>query len=98
MCIDPEAVFKPDDIFSLLESPHDTTGVLMMSSDLMHLTCGKLMENMIHESGNEYMKVDRIEPSFLLLRQIPEGWNFTDPLPGHVDTRLRVGNEVTVVV
>ena len=97
MCIDPSAVFKSEDVFALFESPHDTTGVVMMSADLMHLTCGKLMDNLIHEK-TEYFQSDRIEPSFLLLRQIPEGWNYVDPLPGHVDTRIRIGNEVTIVV
>jgi hypothetical protein len=96
MCINPEAVFKTEDVFALFESPHDTTGVVMMSPDLMNLTCGKLMENLIHEK--EYAPAEKIEPSFVLLRTIPEGWNYLDPLPGHIDTRIRVGNEVTIVV
>jgi hypothetical protein len=96
LCIDPEAVFKTEDVFTLFESPHDVTGVMMMSPDLMTLTCGKLMESLIHEK--EYVSADRIDPSFVLLRTIPEGWNFTDPIAGFIDVRIRVGNEVTIVV
>ena len=98
MCIDPEAVFKPEDVFRLLESPHDTTGVIMMSDSLNELTCGRTMESMIHEHDNEYFQVERLEPSFVLLHKIPEGWNYVDPIPAHVDTKVRVGNRVTVVV
>ena len=98
VCIDPEVVFTPENIFRLLESPHDVTGAVMMSSDLHNLTCGKTMEDMIHEHDNEYVEVDRIEPSMIVLHGIPEGWNFTDPVKGHIDTKTRVGHRITVTV
>ena len=96
MCIDADAVFKPEDIFNLFESPHDVTGAIMMTPDLMMLTCGRPADTVIHEK--DYFQADKIEPSFLLIRQIPEGWNFMDPIAGHIDSRIRVGHEVTIVV
>jgi hypothetical protein len=98
MCIDPEAVFKPEDVLQLLESPHDATGVIMMSDSLNELTCGRTMESMIHEHENRYFEVEKLQPSFVLLQKIPEGWNYVDPIPAHIDTKIRVGNRVTVVV
>lgn len=97
MCIDPEAVFKVEDVFQLLESPHDTTGVMMMSTDFQTLTCGKTLEYATRQT-EQYIESAGIEPSFLLMRTIPEGWNFLDPVSGHVDTKIRIGNRVTVVV
>lgn len=98
MCIDPEAVFKPEDVFRLIESPHDVTGVMMMSETLNELTCGRTMESMIQEHDNEYIEVDKLAPSFVLIHTIPEGWNYEDAIPAHIDPKIRVGNRVTVVV
>jgi hypothetical protein len=94
LCIDPDVVFTPDDVFKLLESPHDVTGAMMMSSDASMLTCGKKLEELLHMG--EYPEVDALEPSFVLIRQIPEGWNYTDPIKAHIDTSLRVGHRVTL--
>ena len=98
MCIDPAAVFKPEDIFQLLESPHPVTGVMMMSDSLSELTCGRSLESMVHEHDNNYIEVEKVTPSFMLIQDIPGGWNYTDPIPAHIDTRIRVGNRITVVV
>lgn len=98
MCISPEVVFKPDDVFQLLESPHPVTGAVMVADGYGQLTCGRTMESMIHEHENDYIKVDRLDPSFMLIQDIPEGWNYTDPIPAHIDTKLRVGHRITVVV
>jgi hypothetical protein len=95
MCIDPEVVFTPEDVIKLLESPHDVTGVVMMSSDAQTLTCGKKPEEI---TPGEYIEVEHLDPSFVLVRQIPEGWNYTDAIKAHVDTSLRVGNRITLVV
>jgi hypothetical protein len=38
MWIDSDMVFKPDDFFALLESPHDVTAGLYMMEDLQHFT------------------------------------------------------------
>ena len=94
MCINPEVVFMPEDVLKLLESLHDVTGAVMMSADAQTLTCGKKPE----EVTGEYMEVEQLDPSFVLVRQIPEGWNYTDAIKAHVDTSLRVGNRITLVV
>jgi hypothetical protein len=97
MCIDPNAMFKPDDVFKMLESPHDVTGAMMMSSDLQTLTCGRTMESLV-PTGAQYVDGVTIDPSWMLLHAVPTDWNFTDPLAGHVDTTIRVGNRQVVTL
>lgn len=98
MCMDPNAMFKPDDVFKMLESPHDVTGAMMMSSDLQTLTCGRTMESLV-STGAQYIDEGmKIDPSWMLLHSVPADWNFTDPLPGHVDTTIRVGNRQVVTL
>jgi hypothetical protein len=41
MWIDSDMVFKPDDFFKLLESPHDVTAGIYMMEDLEHLAVVK---------------------------------------------------------
>lgn len=41
MWIDSDIVFKPEDFFKLLESPHDVTAGLYMMEDLQHLAVVK---------------------------------------------------------
>jgi hypothetical protein len=95
LCIDPEVVFTPDDVFKLFESPHDVTGAMMMSVDAMTLTCGKRLDELTHVS-EPYIETEALEPSFVLIRQVPAGWNYVDKIKAHVDVSLRVGNRVTL--
>lgn len=97
MCIDPNVVFSPDDVFKMLESPHDVTGAMMMSSDFQTLTCGRTMESLV-PTAEQYVAVDTVDPSWMLLHSVPPDWNFTDPLPGHLDTSMRVGNRQLVTL
>jgi len=94
LCIDPDVLFTPDEVFKLLESPHDVTGALMMSSDAVNLTCGKRFEDV--DTSEQYFETDALEPSFVLIRQIPDGWNYTDKIKAHVDSSLRIGHRVTL--
>ena len=41
MWIDSDVIFKPDDLFELLESPHDVTAGLYMMEDLQHFAAVK---------------------------------------------------------
>jgi hypothetical protein len=41
MWIDSDIVFKPEDFFALLESPHDVTGGMYMMEDLQHFATVK---------------------------------------------------------
>lgn len=95
LCIDPEVVFTPDDVFKLLESPHDVTGAMMMSADTTTLTCGKRLDELVQVTV-PYIETEALEPSFVLIRQVPAGWNYVDAIKAHVDVSLRVGNRVTL--
>ena len=95
MCINPEVVFMPEDVIKLLESPHDVTGAVMMSADAQTLTCGKKPDEI--DATVPYFEAE-LDPSFVLVRQIPVGWNYTDVIKAHIDTSLRVGNRITLVV
>jgi hypothetical protein len=95
MCINPEVVFTPDDVLKMLESPHDVTGTVMMGNDAVNLTCGKRFDEL--DATVPYFEAE-VEPSFVLIRQIPDGWNYEDKIKAHVDTSIRVGNRVTIVV
>jgi hypothetical protein len=93
VCIDPDVVFASADVFKLLESPHDVTGALMMSGDAISLTCGKKPDEI---TSDEYMEVNALEPSFVVVQKIPEGWNYTDKIKAHIDTSIRIGHRVTL--
>ena len=95
MCINPEVVFTPDDVLRMLESPHDVTGAVMMGADAITLTCGKRFDEL--DTTVPYFEAE-LEPSFVLIRQIPDGWNYEDKIKAQIDTSLRVGNRVTLVV
>jgi len=97
MCIDSSVVFTPDDVFKLIESPHDVTGSLMMSPDCRTLTCGRIMDYFIHTT-EKYVEMEAIEPSWLLIRSIPPDWDFASPLKGFVDSTIRVGNRQVVTL
>lgn len=95
LCIDPEVVFTPDDVFKLFESPHDITGAMMMSSNATTLTCGKRLDELT-QTTDPYFEAEALEPSFVLIRQVPAGWNYVDKIKAHVDVSVRVGNRVTL--
>jgi hypothetical protein len=88
MCIDADVVFSPDDVLRLLESPHDVTCALRMASDGQAYTCGKTLAE-IQATDGQY-RGEAVDPGFPLVRQVPAGWNYKDPIKGHVDTRVRV--------
>lgn len=92
LCIDPDVLFTPDEVFKLFESPHDITGALMMSSDAVTLTCGKRFDEV--DTSEPYFETDGLEPSFVLIRQIPAGWNYDDKIKAHIDSSLRIGHRV----
>lgn len=97
MCMDPSVVFTPDDVFHMLDSPHDTTCAMVMSPDCHQLTCGRTLESFV-PTAERYLSVDKIDPTWIFIRSIPDGWNFTDSVPGYVDTSVRVGNRQLVTL
>jgi hypothetical protein len=64
MWIDSDIVFKPDDFFALLESPHDVTAGLYMMEDLQHLaTVKEWNEDFFAKNGTfEFMKPEELVP------------------------------------
>ena len=62
MWIDSDIVFKPDDFFALLESPHDVTAGLYMMEDLQHFaTVKEWNEDFFLKSGTfKFMRPEDI--------------------------------------
>ena len=63
MWIDSDVVFKPEDFFSLLESPHDVTAGLYMMEDLQHFaTVTEWNEDFFTKTGTfKFMRPEDIE-------------------------------------
>jgi hypothetical protein len=96
MCIDSDMVFDSEDVFKLIESPHDFTGAVITSSDGVSTTFGKTYDQV--SKDDQYIEVDELEPTFVLMRRVPDGWNFESKIKAHVDTSVRVGHRITLVV
>ena len=62
MWIDSDIVFKPDDFFALLESPHDVTAGMYMMEDLQHFaTVKEWDEDFFAKNGTfKFMKPEDI--------------------------------------
>jgi hypothetical protein len=62
MWIDSDIVFKPDDFFNLLESPHDVTAGMYMMEDLQHFaTVKEWNEDFFLKNGTfKFMRPDDI--------------------------------------
>jgi len=62
MWIDSDIVFKPEDFFALLESPHDVTAGLYMMEDLQHFaTVKEWNEDFFTKTGSfKFMRPDDV--------------------------------------
>lgn len=83
MWIDSDILFKPDDFFALLESPHDVTAGLYMMEDLQHFaTVQQRNDEFFAKKGTykfltpddvigqpQYMKVDYTGMGWMLIRK-----------------------------
>ena len=78
MWIDSDVVFKPDDFFNLLESPHDVTGGLYMMEDLQHFaTVQDWNEDFFIKSGSfKFLRPEDIEgaPQYKPVAYTGMGW------------------------
>jgi len=82
MWIDSDMVFRPEDFFALLESPHDVTAGLYMMEDLQHLaTVKEWNEDFFAKNGTfQFMKpeelaeLDSNESHYLPVAYTGMGW------------------------
>jgi len=78
MWIDSDIVFKPDDFFALLESPHDVTAGLYMMEDLQHFTAvTKWDTDYFAKFGSfKFLRPDDIvgSPRYLPVSYVGMGW------------------------
>jgi len=78
MWIDSDIVFKPEDFFALLESPHDVTAGLYMMEDLQHFaTVKEWNEDFFVKTGTfKFMRPDDIvgTPQYVPVAYTGMGW------------------------
>ena len=78
MWIDSDIVFKPEDFFAILESPHDVTAGLYMMEDLQHFTVVKEWnEDYFQKFGTfKFLRPDDIEgaPQYMPVAYAGMGW------------------------
>ena len=78
MWIDSDIVFKPDDFFALLESPHDVTAGTYMMEDLQHFaTVREWNEDFFTKSGTfKFMRPEDVvgAPQYVPVAYTGMGW------------------------
>lgn len=78
MWIDSDIIFKPEDFFRLLESPHDVTTGMYMQEDLQHLAVVKDWdEEFFKQHGTfKFMRPEEIEgsPEYVEVAYAGMGW------------------------
>ena len=78
MWIDSDIVFKPDDFFKMLESPHDVTAGLYMMEDLQHFaTVQEWNEDFFKKNGTfQFMRPDDVRgaPRYVQVAYSGMGW------------------------
>ena len=78
MWIDSDIIFKPEDFFRILESPHDVTAGLYMMEDLQHLAVVKEWnEEYFKKNGSfEFMRPDELSsaPEYMPVAYAGMGW------------------------
>jgi hypothetical protein len=76
MWIDSDIVFKPEDFFNLLESPHDVTAGLYMMEDLQHFAAVQdWNEDFFKKTGTfKFMRPDDINSRYLPVAYAGMGW------------------------
>ena len=78
MWIDSDVVFKPEDFFALLESPHDVTAGMYMMEDLQHFaTVKEWNEDFFSKTGSfKFLRPDDIvgAPQYVPVAYTGMGW------------------------
>jgi len=80
MFIDPDIVFRPDDFFALLESPHEiTAGLYLKEPTLASPEPAFEGVSIDVDGGEQYIKVEHAALGWLLVRN-----NVIESIPGHL--------------
>jgi hypothetical protein len=78
MWIDSDILFKPEDLFSLLESPHDVTAGVYMMEDLQHFATVKEWNKEFFEKKGafKFLRPDDIigSPQYMQVAYTGMGW------------------------
>ena len=78
MWIDSDIVFKPEDFFKMLESPHDVTAGLYMMEDLQHFAAVKTWDKdyFIKKGSFKFLRPDDIvgAPQYMQVAYAGMGW------------------------
>jgi len=78
MWIDSDILFKPEDLFSLLESPHDVTAGVYMMEDLQHFATVKEWNKEFFEKKGtfKFLRPDDIigSPQYIQVAYTGMGW------------------------
>lgn len=78
MWIDSDIVFKPEDFFALLESPHDVTAGMYMMEDLQHMAVvQKWDEDFFAKNGTfEFLRPEDLKdaPQYMPVAYAGMGW------------------------
>jgi hypothetical protein len=78
MWIDSDIVFKPEDFFKILESPHDVTSGIYMMEDLQHLAVVKNWDNDYFEKNGTFQFLSptdlEAEPQYVPVSYAGMGW------------------------
>lgn len=78
MWIDSDILFKPEDFFALLESPHDVTAGLYMMEDLQHMAAVKEWnEDFFSKNGSfKFLRPDDVvgAPHYIPVAYAGMGW------------------------
>lgn len=78
MWIDSDIVFKPEDFFALLDSPHDVTAGLYMMEDLQHFaTVREWNEDYFKKTGTfKFLRPDDVigTPQYMQVAYTGMGW------------------------
>jgi hypothetical protein len=78
MWIDSDILFKPEDFFALLESPHDVTAGLYMMEDMQHFSTVKVWdEDFFNKNGSfKFLRPDDVvgAPHYMPVAYAGMGW------------------------
>ena len=78
MWIDSDIIFKPDDFFTILESPHDVTAGMYMMEDLAHFATVTRYDNdyFLKNGSYKFMRPEDIEgaPRYIPVEYTGMGW------------------------
>jgi len=102
MLIGSDIVFKPEDFFSILESPHDVTSGMYLkkpSAEFNEPVFEGINVGPSDVGSEQYVKVKKCALGWTLIRKgVLEANDSTEFEEVYVDTTIRVGHSVEIVI